>query len=131
MRRIFWGFCRNRFQMSRLHYLSSRSNFAIEFAEIFLIKKRQDKIPYGYNFFKPLNKSMVIRSVVGESSTLRLVESESRRLPDSPSRRVVFRLRISPQIRSQNQNGSKCSVGPMPNRFQQKTPENPSHCHVL
>jgi hypothetical protein len=32
------------------------------------------------------------------------------RLPDSASRGVVFRLRISPRIRSQNRNGSKCSV---------------------
>ncbi len=32
------------------------------------------------------------------------------RLPDSVSRGVVFRLRISPRIRSQNWNGSKCSV---------------------
>jgi hypothetical protein len=32
------------------------------------------------------------------------------RLPDSASRGVVFQLRISPRIRSQNRNGSKCSV---------------------
>jgi hypothetical protein len=32
------------------------------------------------------------------------------RLPDSASRGVVFPLRISPQIRSQNRNGSKFSV---------------------
>jgi hypothetical protein len=31
-------------------------------------------------------------------------------LPDSASRGVVFRLRISPRIRSQNRNGSKYSV---------------------
>jgi hypothetical protein len=31
-------------------------------------------------------------------------------LPDSASRGVVFRLRISPRIRCQNRNGSKCSV---------------------
>jgi hypothetical protein len=40
MRRIFWGFCRNRFLMSPLHYLSSRSVFGFEFAEIFVIEKR-------------------------------------------------------------------------------------------
>ncbi len=34
----------------------------------------------------------------------------SSRLPDSASRGVVFRLRISPQIRSPIRNGSKCSV---------------------
>jgi hypothetical protein len=32
------------------------------------------------------------------------------RLPDSASRGVVFRIRISPRSRSQNLNGSKCSV---------------------
>jgi hypothetical protein len=32
------------------------------------------------------------------------------RLPDSASRRVVFRLRMSPRIRSQNRNGLKRSV---------------------
>jgi hypothetical protein len=36
--------------------------------------------------------------------------SESRRLPDSPSLGVVFRLRISPRIRSQNRNSLICSV---------------------
>ncbi len=37
-------------------------------------------------------------------------ESESQWLPDSPSRRVVFGLRISPRIWSQKRNGSKGSV---------------------
>jgi hypothetical protein len=40
MRRIFWGFCRNWFLMDPLHYLSSRSDFGFEFAEIFVIEKR-------------------------------------------------------------------------------------------
>jgi hypothetical protein len=35
---------------------------------------------------------------------------QSGRLPDSASRRYVFRLRISPRIRSQNRNGSMCIV---------------------
>ncbi len=47
---------------------------------------------------------------VGESVTPRLAESESCRLPDSASQGVVYRLRISPRIRSQKQNGSKSSV---------------------
>ncbi len=34
MRRIFWGFCRNWFLMSPIHYLSGRSDFGFEFAEI-------------------------------------------------------------------------------------------------
>jgi hypothetical protein len=40
MRRIFWGFCRNWFLIDPLHYLSSRSAFGFEFAEIFVIEKR-------------------------------------------------------------------------------------------
>ncbi len=35
---------------------------------------------------------------------------QSCRLPDSPIRGVVFRTQISLRIRSQNRNGSKCSV---------------------
>jgi hypothetical protein len=65
---IFWGFCINLFSIGPLHYISSRSDFGFEFAEIFIIEKRLpdsqswgvDKIAYRYNFFKPLNKSMVI-----------------------------------------------------------------------
>jgi hypothetical protein len=41
---------------------------------------------------------------------LKKIYRHSCRLPDSPGRGVVFQLRISPRIRSPNQNGSKCSV---------------------
>ncbi len=47
---------------------------------------------------------------VGESPTPRIVDTESRRLSVSLSPGVVFRIWISPRIRSQNRNGSKCSV---------------------
>jgi hypothetical protein len=40
MRRIFWGFCRNWFLVSPLHYLSGRSNLGFEFGEIFVFEKR-------------------------------------------------------------------------------------------
>ncbi len=40
MRRIFWGFCINRFGIGPLHYVSSRSDFGFEFPEIFVIEKR-------------------------------------------------------------------------------------------
>ncbi len=40
MRRIFSGFCRNWFLIDPLHYLSSRSDFGFEFAEIFVIEKQ-------------------------------------------------------------------------------------------
>ncbi len=39
MRRIFWGFFRNWFLMSPLHYLSGRSDFGFEFSEIFVFEK--------------------------------------------------------------------------------------------
>ncbi len=53
--------------------------------------RESTRLPIDTIFFKPLNR-------------------QSCRLPDLPSRGVVFRLRISPQIQSQNRNGSKGSV---------------------
>jgi hypothetical protein len=60
MRGIFWGFCINPFGIGPLHYVSSRSDFGFEFAEIFVIEKRVpvspsrgvDKIACRYNFFQ-------------------------------------------------------------------------------
>ncbi len=60
MRRIFWGFSINRFGIGPLHYVSSRSDFGFEYAEIFVIEKRLpdslsggvDKNAYRYNFFQ-------------------------------------------------------------------------------
>jgi hypothetical protein len=69
MRRIFCGFCRNWFLINPLHYLSSRSDFGLELAEIFVIEKRlpdsafeclkensasQQKISLGCNVPSPL-----------------------------------------------------------------------------
>jgi hypothetical protein len=67
-RRIFWGFCIHQFDIGPLHYISSRSDLGFKFTEIFVIIKRLPDSPsqgvnknaYRYNFFKPLNKSMVI-----------------------------------------------------------------------
>ena len=67
-RRIFWGFCRNRFSIDSLHLISSRSDLGFVFAEIFLIEKRLpdspsrgvDKNAYRYNFFQTFKKTMVI-----------------------------------------------------------------------
>jgi hypothetical protein len=83
MRRIFWGFCRNRVLIDPLHYLSSRSAFGFEFAEIFVIEKRlSDSASRGVDD-SPNRR-------VGESAfeclKEKLRESESRRLPDSASR---------------------------------------------
>jgi hypothetical protein len=65
MRRIFLGFCINRFGIGPLHYVLSRSDFGFEFAEIFVIEKRLpspsreveasrevNKNAYRYNFFQ-------------------------------------------------------------------------------
>jgi hypothetical protein len=45
MRRIFGGFCINRFGIGPLHYVSSRSDFGFEFAEIFVIEIRLPDSP--------------------------------------------------------------------------------------
>jgi hypothetical protein len=73
MRRIFWGFCRNLFLIDPLNYLSSRSDFGFEFAEIFVTEKR---LPDSAN------------RRVGESATLRFGESGSRQLSNSVSQGV-------------------------------------------
>ena len=60
MNRIFRVFCINRFGLGPLHYISSRSDFGFEFAEIFVFEKRLpvsvsrgvDKIAYRYNYFQ-------------------------------------------------------------------------------
>jgi hypothetical protein len=68
-RRIFWGFCIN--GIGPLHYISSRSDFDFEFAEIFVVEKQLpdsasrgvDKNAYSdidTSVFKPLNQSMVL-----------------------------------------------------------------------
>ena len=67
MRRIFWGFCINRFGIGPLPYILSRSDFSLEFSEIFIIEKRLPdslsqgdiknlRLPTNTIFFKPLNK---------------------------------------------------------------------------
>ncbi len=42
--RIFRGFCINRFGIGPLHYISSRSDFGFEYAEIFVFEKRLSAI---------------------------------------------------------------------------------------
>ncbi len=67
MNRIFRGFCINRFGIGPLHYILSRSDFGFEFSEIFLFEKR---LPDG------------------ESVTLCINDTRSRRLSDSTIRGV-------------------------------------------
>ncbi len=65
-RQIFWGFFKNWFLMSPLHYHSSRSDFGFQFAEIFVIKK---KTPRFRRY--------------GESPTARIIDTGSRQIPAS------------------------------------------------
>jgi hypothetical protein len=73
MRWIFWGFCRNWVLIDPLHYLSSRSAFGFEFAEIFIIEKRLPDSPS-----RGVGDSLTRR--VGELTTHRLAKSGSRLL---------------------------------------------------
>jgi hypothetical protein len=68
-----------------LHYISCRSDFGFEFAEIFVIEKRLAPT-------RRVGESATSRLTewVGESLTPRLGESESRRPPDWPSRGVAI-----------------------------------------
>ena len=60
MNRIFRDFFINHFGLGPLHYISSRSDFGFEFAEIFVFEKRLpvsvsrgvDKIAYRYKYFQ-------------------------------------------------------------------------------
>ncbi len=50
---------------------------------------------------------------------------QSWQFPNSVSRGVIFRLRISPRIRSRNRNGSKCSVRDLCRTDLRKNPRKP------
>jgi hypothetical protein len=127
MRRIFGGFCINRFGVGPLHYISSRSDFGLGFAEIFVMEKRLPDLTSRW--LSDSGSRGVADSPtrwVGKLSTCRVWESATPRVGESPtpSRGVVFRLGISPRIWSQNQNCSKGSVKDPEN------PPNPPRCHV-
>jgi hypothetical protein len=66
----------------------------------------------------------------GELATPRISDAGSRQLPVSVIVGVVFWIRISPRIRSQNRNGPKGSVRDSWGTISAKIPENPPHCHV-
>jgi hypothetical protein len=91
MRRIFWGFCSYWFLMSPLHYLSGRSDFGFEFAEILVFEKRLPAITdtgsrTSDTVSRRLPESLSQRVAdsayhrYGESTTPRIIESGSRRL---------------------------------------------------
>jgi hypothetical protein len=86
MRRIFLGFGRNWVLIDPLHYLSSRSAFGFEFAEIFIIKKRlSDSASRGVDH-SPTRR---VWESAFECLKEKLGKSESRRLPDSANRGVA------------------------------------------
>ncbi len=94
MRRIFWGFCRNWFLMSTLHYLSGRSDFAFEFTEIFVFEKRLPAITDTGS--RRLSVSVIRGGAdstyrwVGVSTTPCITDTQGRRLPASPIRRLGY-----------------------------------------
>ncbi len=107
---------------------------------------------FSFKKFSSWLSVSVMRGVVdsayqwcGETSTPSIVESESHQLRVSLIRRVANslyhwvgesffeyeRIWISPRIRSQNRNGSKCSVRDLyAEPIYAKTSENSVHCHV-
>ncbi len=73
MRRIFWGFGRNWFLMSPLHYLLGRSDFGFEFAEIYVFEMR---LPVSLS--RGVDDSP--HHSYAESATPRITDTESRLL---------------------------------------------------
>ena len=75
------------------------------FSEVFLQKSVRHR--FLTLKFEPFRFGLRIRGDIrNRKKTPRLADSESRGVVDSPNR-VVFRLRISPRIRSPKRNGSK------------------------
>jgi hypothetical protein len=64
MRQIFGGFCKNWFLIDPLHYLSSRSAFGFEFAEIFIIEADSPTQRVGESAFECLTENSASRRVV-------------------------------------------------------------------
>ncbi len=92
MNRFFWGFWINWFVIGPLHYLSSRSDFGVEVAEIFVYKIWISYLlsrGVGYWMFKRKLPDLLSQRIaisltrwVRESLTPELVESGSCWLPD-------------------------------------------------
>ncbi len=53
----FLGFFINRFGIGLLHYVSNRSDFGLEFAEIFIIEKRLPSPSQGVEASREVNKN--------------------------------------------------------------------------
>ncbi len=83
IRQIFWGFCRNWFLMSPLHYLSGRSDFGFEFAEIFVFENHSPLSPIRGVTDSPYRW-------IGESTTPWYADSATPRITDTESRLLNF-----------------------------------------
>ncbi len=72
-RRIFWGFCTNRFGIGPLHYISSRSDFGFEFAEI------RGDIRNLKTTLRLAEFSFTFKSRLSDSASRGVVDSSTRR----------------------------------------------------
>ncbi len=89
MRRIFWGFWRNQFSIGPLHYISRRSDFGFEFAEIFVIKEQLTDLASWGGADSPTQWAGELPTrQIGEPLTLLFSESASRGVTDSLTQRV-------------------------------------------
>ncbi len=94
LRRIFLGFCINRFGIGPLHYVSIRSDFSFEFSEIFVIENRLPDSPSQESGSRRLPDSSDSPTSVGSRglsdspSFLLNIQKPSRRVSDSPTRGV-------------------------------------------
>jgi hypothetical protein len=102
MRRIFWGFCRNCFLMSPLHYLSIPI-LASNSRRYSYSKKR---LPAITDTGSCRLRVSVIQGVANfphhwyaESPTPRITDKRSRRLPASPIRRVGYWIFLKKTLR--------------------------------
>jgi len=88
MKRIFRGFCINRFGIGSSHYISSRSDFDFEFSEIFIFEKRLPD-----STIRGVGDSLYQQHA--ESATLRLNDTGSQRLSAS----LIHGVKDSPHHR--------------------------------
>ncbi len=103
--------CRNWFLMSPLHYLSGRSNFGFEFAEIFVFEKRLPAITDTGS--RRLSIS-VIRGV-SDSSHHWYVESATPRITDTESWLLnFFKRKLSVSMIGRVVDSPYCWVGELP-----------------
>jgi hypothetical protein len=91
MNRIFRGFCINRCGIGPLHYISSRSDFAFEFAEIFekrlpvSVSRGVDKIAWSIHFFQTFKFYYCYDSTLHPWPIFGQIDSPTQRYAESDS----------------------------------------------